>query len=122
MVDRYGLPVDDRRNIDRKGINARIKVTFSLEYEGELIDISPEGVGLKFHPLKTTSLDVGNQLRIQMNMNGRIVSLQGEVRRLTEKFGQIVVGLKYNRDDIATIEMAQKSVERTASSEEDSGL
>jgi hypothetical protein len=94
-------PNEERRNIERKDLSTPIKASFSLEFEGEILDISKDGIAFKFHPLKTASLDAGKSLRIHLNMNDRIVSLQGEIRRITEKFGFLTVGLKYNRDEIA---------------------
>jgi hypothetical protein len=109
LHDLKGLLTSDRRILGRKEIGSPIKVKFSLEYEGELVDISKKGIGVKFHPLKTSSLDVGTNLRVHIDMHDRLISVQGEIRRISEKFGFIVVGLQYDRDEIATFSFAKPS-------------
>ena len=58
-------------------------------------------LAIRFHPIGTSSLNVGSNLRVHLDMNGRIVSLQGEIRRISEKFGHLILGLEYDPNEIA---------------------
>ncbi len=101
-----GKTIEERREIERKQLTKPISVTFSIEHEGEITDITSEGIGIKFHPLGTEALNVGRRVRLHLNMNDRIVSLHGEIRRISEKFGHIILGLAYDRDDVATFNLS----------------
>jgi hypothetical protein len=100
-----GKQLENRRLEERKDIKAPIKVNFTLEYEAEILDISKDGIAIKFHPLKTHSLDIGSNLWIQIDMQERLVSMNVEVRRITEKFGHIILGMKYDRDELTTFSL-----------------
>ena len=95
----------DRRDRERKHLTSGIKATFNLEFQGEILDISPDGISFKFHPIGSHSLNIGTNLRIHLDMNDQIISLHGEVRRVSEKFGHLVIGLKYNKDEIARFKL-----------------
>jgi hypothetical protein len=97
--------IPERRSFKREPISTPIKVRFKLEYEGEIIDISRDGLGLKYHPLGTHALNVGKPLNVQIDMNGKIVSLHGSIRQVSEKFGYIVLGLQYDRNEIALFDL-----------------
>ena len=86
--------------IGRQDLTAPITVTFQLEHQGELINISKEGLALKFNPAGSGTLTLGKKLRVNLDMNGRIVSLQGEIKRLSEEDGQMILGLEYDREEI----------------------
>lgn len=101
-----GTTVEERREIDRKRLTTPISVTFSIEHEGEITDITSEGIGIKFHPLGTESLNVGRKIRVHLNMSDRIVSVHGEIRRINEKFGHVILGLAYDRDEVATFNLS----------------
>ncbi len=101
-----GTSIEERREIERKQLTKPISVTFSIEHEGEITDITSEGIGIKFHPLGTEALNVGRRIRLHLNMSDRIVSLQGEIRRISEKFGHIILGLSYDRDEVATFNLS----------------
>jgi hypothetical protein len=104
LIDMKGNEVGDRRELDRKQLTKPIKVKFGIEYEGEVVDISKEGIGIKFHPINSDALNIGNKLRVHIDMNGRVASIQGEIRRISEKFGHLILGIEYNRDEIALFE------------------
>ena len=94
-------PNQERRTKDRVSIKAPIKIHFSLPFGGEILDMSSEGISFKFHPLGSSRLNVGGTLQFQLDMGPRIVSLEGCIHRLDEKFGHFVIGIKYDRNEIA---------------------
>ncbi|MBN1551551.1 PilZ domain-containing protein [bacterium] len=106
----------ERRLRERTSFTTPIRVNFKLEYEGEIVDISKEGLAIKFHPIGTKSLNVGNHLRIQVDMQDRIVSLQGEIKRISEKFGHLILGMEYDRDDIALFKFMPGKEEKPSES------
>jgi PilZ domain len=93
--------VADRRDIQRIDLSAPLKVTFQMEHSGELMNISKDGLAIRFPPVESIEINTGKKLRLHVDMNGRVVSIHGEVKRITEKDGDIVLGLEYDRNEIA---------------------
>ncbi len=106
---RDGTVVGDRRNSERKTISAPIKAKFKISYEAEVMDVSPDGISLKFHPLQSSDFNAGKKISMDIDMNGRLVNIEGEVRRLDEKFGHFVLGVKYDRDEVTIFEIKKPS-------------
>ncbi len=105
LKDSLGNAVSDRRGPERKDLAKSIKARFTVEYEGDVVNISPDGIAIRFHPLQSESLKMDNSVQVHMKMNGRIVSVRGIVRQLDEKHGFITIGMKYDRDEIALFDL-----------------
>ena len=107
-----GTPVGDRRSKDRKSITSPIKAKFSITYEADVLDVSSDGISIKFHPLQTNDFNAGKKISMDLDMNGRLVNIEGEIRRLDEKFGHFVLGIKYDRDEVTTFEIKDPQVNK----------
>ncbi|MBN1356615.1 PilZ domain-containing protein [bacterium] len=90
----------ERRVIDRQDLSKPIRVKFMLEHRGELVNISREGAAVRFDPREALSSLKDGKLRIDMDMNGRLVSLEGVIKHIADEDGQLVLGLEYDRDQV----------------------
>lgn len=95
----------NRRSQKRKNLSAPIKARFRMEIEGEISNISSEGVALTFKPLDQEALASGGTLSLHLDMNNRLVTLDGSIRQCTETNGIITVGLRYDRSQLAIFNM-----------------
>ncbi|MBN1296771.1 PilZ domain-containing protein [bacterium] len=93
----------ERRSRERKLLTAPIRVRFRLDMEGEISDISSDGMAIRFSPGGQPQLMSGNNLTVHLDMNGKTVSLDGVIRQVSETDGDITVGLNYDRALLAVI-------------------
>lgn len=98
----------DRRVIDRQDLVVPIKANFSIEFEGEVLNISPNGIAIKFYPLNSDDIVPGKALRIHLDMGQKIASVQGNIRQVSQGKEHFVVGLTYNREDVALFKFDSK--------------
>ncbi len=91
----------DRREKERKNLTTPLRAKFTLDIDGDISDISPEGMTIMFHPLEISRLHVNRTIPMHVEMNGCLISIDAHVQHITEESGQIRIGIKYDRDQIA---------------------
>ena len=91
----------DRRSKSRKVLSSPIKAKFRLEIDAEVSDISEDGLAIRFSTIEQGDLAAGKKLILHLDMNGKMVSLEGEVKQISRDDQSVTVGVKYNRDQLA---------------------
>jgi len=95
----------DRRKKDRKVLTTPLKARFQLEIESEITDISQNGMALKFNTVKNSNLTVHNNMKLHLEMNGKLVSMEADLVQISEKDGNITLGVKYDRSQLAVFSL-----------------
>ncbi|HPQ39154.1 MAG TPA: PilZ domain-containing protein [bacterium] len=91
----------NRRSRERKNLSTPIRAKFRLEFEGSITNISPDGLALSFSTADQMALSKGHPITLHLDMNGQMVSLEGQIQQVNETEKKITVGLKYDRDHLA---------------------
>lgn len=95
---------NNRRSRERKNLTTPIRARFKLEFEGEITNISPEGLAVSFSVNDQSTLSKGRPMTLHLDMNGRMVSLEGHIRQVSEKQQTITVGVAYDRAHLAVFQ------------------
>lgn len=91
----------ERRSNERKHLTTPVRAKFSLEIDGAIADISPDGMTILFHPLENSRLHLNRTIPVHLEMNGRLVSVDAQIQQITEDGGQIRLGVRYDRSHLA---------------------
>ena len=91
----------ERRSNERKHLTTPVKAKFSLEIDGAIADISPDGMTIMFHPLENSRPHLNRTIPVHLEMNGRLVSIDAHIKQITEDGGKIRLGIRYDRSHLA---------------------
>ncbi len=92
----------DQRISERIPVEAGVEVFFPLICRGEIVDISREGLSIRFKPDDSPKLASGQMIPMTLEFDGTIVEIPATVRRVESRFGIFLLGLQYDPDSITT--------------------
>ena len=64
------------------------------------MDISEDGISIRFKPSESPSLADGEIVPITFDLESHTFKIDAEIRRFESRFGVIVLGMQYKADDI----------------------
>ena len=98
-------PDDKNHRIHKRlGVESGSEVLFSIVCKGEVVDISDEGMSIRFTPTESPSLENTSQVDVTLELENHRFSIPGIVRRVESRFGVIVMGLQFDSTEIAVEE------------------
>ncbi|MBN1295396.1 PilZ domain-containing protein [bacterium] len=99
LISRHARSVDQRIS-ERLPVESGTEVLFPLICKGEVIDVSKEGISIRFKPEDSPKLQSGQKIPLTLELNGRIIHIPAELRRTESRFGVFVLGLQFDPDAI----------------------
>ncbi|MGB3975021.1 MAG: PilZ domain-containing protein [bacterium] len=92
----------DQRISERIPVEAGVEVFFPLICRGEIVDISREGLSIRFKPDDSPKLVSGQTIPVTLELDGTIVQIPATVRRVESRFGIFLLGMQFDPDTITT--------------------
>ncbi len=95
---------NDRRMYERKIVEPGAEVYFPLICKGEVMDVSDDGISVRFKPLECPSLSTDSEINLTMTLDAHTFRIPGQVKRVETRFGVVVIGLAFDPGKIAVEE------------------
>ncbi len=86
---------------DRLKVAPGTEVFFSLVCKGEVLDISENGISVRFKPTESISLEKDAAVEMAMDLDEHRFRLSANVRRVETRFGVVVIGMEFDAEEIA---------------------
>ena len=99
LISRQARSVDQRIS-ERVPVESGTEVIFPLVCKGEVVDISNEGISIRFNPSDSPNLGEGQEIPLTLELNGRVIKIPAMIRRTESRFGVFVLGMQFDPDDI----------------------
>lgn len=90
----------DQRISERIPVEAGVEVFFPLICRGEIVDISREGLSIRFKPDDSPKLVSGQSIPITLELDSGVLQIPATVRRVESRFGIFLLGMQYDPDSI----------------------
>jgi hypothetical protein len=90
----------DQRISERIPVEKGTEVIFPLICRGEIVDISREGLSIRFKPDESPKLESGQAIPITLDLNSKVIHIPATVRRVETRFGVIVMGMQFDPEKI----------------------
>jgi hypothetical protein len=90
----------DQRISERIPVEKGIEVLFPLICRGEIVDISREGISIRFKPDDSPKLVSGQTIPVTLELDKTILHIPATVRRVESRFGIFLLGMQYDPDTI----------------------
>lgn len=99
LISRQARSVDQRIS-ERRPVEKGTEVIFPLICRGEVVDISREGISIRFKPEDSPKLQTGQMIPITIELDDHIVNIPAIVRRVETRFGIFIMGMQFDPDSI----------------------
>jgi len=99
LISRQARSVDQRIS-ERLPVESGTEVVFPLICKGEVVDVSNEGISIRFKPEDSPKLQTGQTIPLTLELSGRVIHIPAELRRVESRFGVFVLGLQFDPDAI----------------------
>jgi len=93
----------EQRIFKRLAVEPGTQVIFPVVCKGEIMDISDDGLSIRFKPSDSPSLADGSVLPVTVEMEKHTFRIPAEIRRFESRFGVIVLGMQYRPDEIEVL-------------------
>jgi hypothetical protein len=90
----------ERRIHQRVVVEPGAEVIFPVICRGEVMDVSEEGISIRFKPTEAPSLQPGETVSISMPLESHSFKLHAEVKRVESRFGVIILGMRFDPEQI----------------------
>jgi len=99
LISRQARSVDQRIS-ERIPVESGMEVAFPLICKGEIIDVSEEGISIRFNPSDSPSLNSGKEIPLVLELNGKVIKIPSKVCRIENRFGVFVMGMQFDPEAI----------------------
>jgi len=99
LISRQARSVDQRIS-ERLPVEGGMEVVFPLVCKGEIVDLSEEGISIRFNPSNSPSLESGMDIPLTLELNGKIIKIPTQVCRIENRFGVFVLGMQFDPEKI----------------------
>lgn len=91
----------DRRGYERRIVEPGAEVYFPLICKGEVMDVSDDGISVRFKPMESPSLSEDSQLALTMTLDAHSFTIPAHVKRVETRFGVLIIGMAFNPEEIS---------------------
>ncbi|MBN1879087.1 PilZ domain-containing protein [bacterium] len=99
LISRQARAVDQRIS-ERRPVEKGTEVIFPLICRGEVVDISREGISIRFKPEDSPKLETGQTIPITLEVDDHVLNIPAIVRRVETRFGIIIMGMQFDPENI----------------------
>lgn len=99
LISRQARSVDQRIS-ERLPVASGTEVLFPLICKGEVMDISSEGISIRFNPTDSPKMESGQEIPLTLELNGKVIKIPAQVRRIESRFGVFVLGMQFSPDTV----------------------
>ena len=86
----------EKRVFSRLEVEPGAEVYFPLVCKGEVMDISEDGISVRFKPLEAPSLQPEQSIELTIPLDQRSFTIDSTIKRIESRFGVFVVGMSVN--------------------------
>ncbi len=90
----------DQRISERIPVEEGTEVIFPLICRGEIVDVSHEGMSIRFKPDESPKLQSGQKIPVTLDLSDKVIHIPAIVRRVETRFGVIVMGMQFDPEKI----------------------
>ncbi|MBN1355111.1 PilZ domain-containing protein [bacterium] len=90
----------NRRIHERIPVEPGMEVFFPIVCRGEIVDVSREGISIRFKPVEAPSLESGETLNMTMTLDNHSLTIPATIRRMEARFGVVVLGMEFDSEGI----------------------
>ncbi|MCD4655048.1 PilZ domain-containing protein [bacterium] len=99
LISRHARSVDQRIS-ERLPVESGTEVMFPLVCKGEIVDISREGISIRFKPNDSPNLISGMEIPLTLELNDQMIKIPCQVCRIENRFGVFVIGMQFDPESI----------------------
>ncbi|MBN1550024.1 PilZ domain-containing protein [bacterium] len=90
----------DKRIYDRLSVEPGTEVYFPMVCKGEIVDVSENGISIRFKPADSPGLAEDNTLTLSIPLETHTFKIPGNIKRVESRFGVLVVGMSFDPEMI----------------------